>query len=141
MGTGLSDSTIENPVASPFVTTDYKLKIASPGCGTDSGYILVDVYTPLGIPSAFTPNGDGHNDIFYVLGGPTNSEVEDFEVFNRWGQIVFQTHNATPGDPSGGWNGYIHGQPAAVDTYVYQVVMRYANGTSQLFKGTVILIR
>ena len=140
-GTGLSDSTIENPVAAPLTTTDYKLKIVSAGCGTDSGYILVDVYTPLNIPNAFTPNGDGHNDILYVLGGPLGSQIEDFSVFNRWGATVFHAHDATPGDPSAGWNGYLHGQPAPPDTYVYQVVMRYSDGSRQIYKGTVILIR
>ncbi len=73
---------------------------------------MVEVYTPLGIPGAFTPNGDGHNDAFYVLGGPANSRIENFAVFNRWGQTIFQSHNTTPGDASAGWNGYFHGSPA-----------------------------
>ena len=140
-GAGLSDSTIPHPVADPATTTDYKLKIVSAGCGADSGYILVDVYTPLNIPNAFTPNGDGHNDILYVLGGPLGSRIEDFSVFNRWGAMVFHAHDANPGDPSAGWNGYLHGQPAPPDTYVYQVVMRYADGSRQIYKGTVLLIR
>ena len=140
-GAGLSDSTIPNPVAAPLTTTDYKLKIVTAGCGADSGYILVDVYTPLNIPNAFTPNGDGHNDILYVLGGPLGSQIEDFSVFNRWGATVFNAHGATPGDPSAGWNGYLHGQPAPPDTYVYQVVMRFSDGSHQVYKGTVILVR
>jgi gliding motility-associated-like protein len=140
-GAGLSDSTIADPVASPATTTNYKLKIVSAGCGADSGYILVDVYTPVSVPNAFTPNADGHNDVFYVLGGPVNSQVEDFTVFNRWGESVFHMHDAAPGDPTRGWNGYLHGQPAPPDTYVYQILMRYADGSHQLYKGTVILIR
>jgi gliding motility-associated-like protein len=140
-GASLSDSTIPDPVAAPTTTTDYKLKVVSAGCGADSGYILVDVYTPLNIPNAFTPNGDGHNDILYVLGGPLGSRIEDFSVFNRWGASVFHAHDATPGDPSAGWNGYLHGQPAPPDTYVYQVVMRFSDGSRQIYKGTVILIR
>jgi gliding motility-associated-like protein len=140
-GTSLSDSTIEDPVADPTATTLYTLKLTSAGCGSDSGAILVNVYTPLGIPNAFTPNGDGHNDNFYVLGGPSNSRVEDFAVFNRWGQTVFRVHDVAPGDPAKGWNGYIDDKPAPPDTYVYLVVMRYADGSRQVYKGTVILIR
>lgn len=140
-GTGLSDSTIEDPVADPASTTLYTLKVTTAGCGADSGTILVDVYTPLGIPNAFTPNGDGHNDVFYVLGGPSNSRVEDFAVFNRWGQAVFRVHDVAPGDPATGWNGYIDGKPAPPDTYVYLVVMKYADGSHQVYKGTVLLIR
>lgn len=140
-GATLSDSTIENPMASPPTTTDYKFRITSPGCAADSGYILVDVYTPLSIPNAFTPNGDGHNDVFYVLTGPTGSQIEQLDVFNRWGQIVFQSHGASPGDPSRGWNGYLDGKPAPPDTYIYQVVLRFSDGSRQVYKGTLILIR
>jgi len=140
-GATLSDSTIENPIASPRTTTDYKFTITATGCGTDSGYILVDVYTPLSIPNAFTPNGDGHNDIFYVLTGPTGSQIEQLAVFGRWGQIVFQTHDAAPGDPSRGWNGYLDGQPAPPGTYIYQLVMRFSDGSKQVYKGTLLLIR
>lgn len=140
-GATLSDSTIENPIASPRTTTDYKFTITATGCGTDSGYILVDVYTPLSIPNAFTPNGDGHNDIFYVLTGPTGSQIEQLTVFGRWGQIVFQTHDATPGDPSRGWNGYLDGQPAPPGTYIYQLVMRFSDGSKQVCKGALLLIR
>jgi gliding motility-associated-like protein len=140
-GTGLSDSTIENPVADPAATILYTLKVTTAGCGADSGTILVNVYTPLGLPNAFTPNGDGHNDVFYVLGGPINSRVEDFAVFNRWGVAVFRVHDAAPGDRAAGWNGYVGGKPAPTGTYVYIVVMKYADGSRQSYKGTVTLIR
>jgi gliding motility-associated-like protein len=140
-GTGLSDSTIEDPVADPAATILYTLEVTTTGCGADSGTILVDVYTPLGIPNAFTPNGDGHNDVFYVLGGPINSRVEEFAVFNRWGQAVFRAHDVAPGDPANGWNGYLDGKPAPAGTYIYLVVMKYADGSRQSYKGTVILIR
>jgi gliding motility-associated-like protein len=140
-GTGLSDSTIENPVADPAATILYTLKVMTAGCGADSGTILVDVYTPLGLPNAFTPNGDGHDDVFYVLGGPINSRVEEFAVFNRWGVAVFSAHDAAPGDRAAGWNGYVGGKPAPTGTYVYIVVMKYADGSRQSYKGTVTLIR
>ena len=140
-GTGLSDSTIEDPVADPASTTLYTLKVTAAGCGSDTGAILVNVFTPLSLPNAFTPNGDGHNDIFYVLTGPANSKVENFAVYNRWGQAVFQAHDAAPGDPATGWNGFFHGRPAEPGTYVYIVVMKYADGSRQTYRGTVILIR
>ena len=139
-GTGLSDSTIEDPVAAPFTTTLYTLKATAPGCPADSATVLVNVYTPISLPNAFTPNGDGHNDVFYVLSGPVNSRV-DLAVFNRWGQAVFRAHDATPGDRSKGWNGYIHGQPAEPGTYVYIVDMKFADDSSKTYKGTVMLIR
>jgi gliding motility-associated-like protein len=138
---GLSDSTIRDPAASPPYSTLYTLNVVAPGGCTASGTIYVEVYTPLSIPNAFTPNGDGHNDVFYVLGGPEGSEVEEFDVFSRWGEKVFGVHGAAPGDRSHGWDGSIHGRPAAPDTYVYIVSMSYPGGKKQVYKGTVILIR
>ncbi len=140
-GKGLSDSTIEDPVADPTTTTLYTLKVVAAGGCSDTASILVNVYTALGIPNAFTPNGDGHNDIFYVAGGPQNSKVEDFAVYDRWGVMLFHVHGVAPGDPTFGWNGYAHGQPAAPGTYVYLITMKFADGGSRMYKGTVILVR
>jgi gliding motility-associated-like protein len=140
-GSWLSDSTIADPVADPPASVTYTLMVeANGGCG-DTATILVDVFTPLAIPNAFTPNGDGRNDRFYVLGGPVNSVVETFDVFNRWGQAVFRVHDVAPGDAGAGWDGRVNGSPAPPGTYVYLVVMRFATGARQMYKGTVEVIR
>lgn len=140
-GGSLSDSTIADPVASPTTTTVYKLDVTTAlGC-SDSGTVLVDVYLPLSIPNAFTPNGDGHNDVFYLLGGPSGSVIEDFAIFSRWGQRIFQEHDVPPGDPAYGWNGRINAALALPETYVYMITLKLADGTHQSYRGTVILIR
>ena len=138
--TGLSDPAIADPVADPAANTLYTLTVTAPGGCSDSGTIIVDVYTPLSIPGAFTPNGDGHNDIFYVLGDPVNSQVEDFTVYDRYGAEVFHVHDVAPGDATHGWNGYFHGSLAPLGTYVYSILMKFADGSRQVYKGTVILI-
>jgi gliding motility-associated-like protein len=141
-GSGLSDSTIRDPVADPTTSTTYTLQVASPGGGCQAkGIITVDVYTPLSMPNAFTPNGDGHNDRLYVLGGPEGSSIRAFAIFNRWGAKVFNVENVLPGDPRYGWNGNIGGRPAPSGTYVYTVVMQLPGGLEQTYKGTVELIR
>jgi gliding motility-associated-like protein len=101
----------------------------------------VNVYTPLAIPNAFTPNGDGRNDRLYVLGGPVNSVVEYFAVFNRWGVAVFRVNDAAPGDANAGWDGRVHGVAAPSGVYVYVVRMRFADGSKKLYNGTVMLVR
>jgi len=127
-------------VADPPATITYSLMVeANGGCG-DTATVLVDVFTPLAIPNAFTPNGDGRNDRFYVLGGPVNSVVESFGVFNRWGQEVFKAHDTAPGDASAGWDGRVNGSLAPLGTYVYVVIMRFATGARQMYKGTVEMI-
>jgi|GEM_PF-1094493 len=138
---GLSDPAVADPVANPSATTDYTLKVTTAeGCEA-TGIITVKVYTELRIPNAFTPNGDGKNDVFYVMGGPAGSVIRDFSVFNRWGQKVFQVHGIAPGDPAYGWNGYYEGSAVSPGAYVYVIGMRFADGKTQTIQGTVMLIR
>jgi gliding motility-associated-like protein len=106
-----------------------------------SGPVTVYVTAPISIPSAFSPNGDGKNDVFYVLGGPVGLVIREFTVFNRWGQLVFQAHDAPAGNPSFGWNGQDHGSAVPADAYVYIIAVRLPSGTEQLFKGTVLVVR
>ena len=136
----LTDPDVADPVATPLRTTTYTLTVSSPAGCVDSGQLLVKIFSSLAIPGAFSPNGDGHNDIFYVIGGPIGSEVKEFAVFDRWGQRVFQAHDTAPDDPAFGWNGNIGGQPAPMGAYVYEIVVGLADGTQQLYRGTVMLV-
>jgi gliding motility-associated-like protein len=139
--TGLSDATIATPVATPLGTTTYTLLVTTPAGCTASGSVTVKVYTDLAIPNAFTPNGDGHNDVFFVIGGPRGSQIKEFVVFDRWGQRVFQVQNVLPDDRNFGWNGRVNGNDAPAGAYVYQIRMGFADGTQQVYKGTVLLVR
>jgi gliding motility-associated-like protein len=139
--TGLSADNIADPIATPAATTVYTLSVVSTDGCKASGEITVKVFTEVRIPNAFTPNGDGHNDIFYVLGGPEGSAIKDFSVFDRWGQRVFRVEGAAPGDPTYGWNGTIKGSPAPAGAYVYILALAIGGGPEQVYKGTVMLIR
>ena len=86
------------------------------------------------VPSSFTPNNDGKNDLFYpFLFG--NIEKYEFTVYSRWGQIIFKSK--TPGQ---GWNGKANG--ILQDSNVFVWTCSYVlNGQSKLEKGTVLLVR
>jgi gliding motility-associated-like protein len=140
-GAGLSDSTIADPVADPRYSITYNLQVVAAGGCKAGGEITVDVYTPLILPNAFTPNGDGRNDVFYVLGGPEGSVIKGFNIYDRWGQEVFRAHDGMPGDPAFGWDGRYGGKPAPSGVYVYEVVMSRPGGKVQVYKGTVVLVR
>ncbi len=89
------------------------------------------------LPNAFSPNGDGVNDIFRVLftDGCPNLSGFDFRVFSRWGELVF-----AGGEPGQGWDGTLRGRPAELGSYVYQ--LRYTNnGQLQLQQGNLTLVR
>jgi gliding motility-associated-like protein len=88
------------------------------------------------IPNAFTPGNDGNNDSFGVVLAGENIEVADFKVFNRWGQIVFES-TATQKR----WDGKFDGKDAPSDVYVYVIRVRYPNGSEEEFHGDVTLLR
>jgi gliding motility-associated-like protein len=138
---GLSDAAIANPLTTPLRSTNYRLDVVSTeGCSA-SGDIQVNVTSRIAVPGAFTPNNDGHNDIFYVIGGPVGSVVKDMVIYDRWDRCVFQVHGVAPDDPAFGWDGRISGQTASPGTYVYEIRMGFADGTQQVLKGTVVLVR
>ena len=138
---GLSNDSIQNPGASPSRTTVYKLMVtSSDGCQT-TGDILVKVFTKISVPNVFSPNGDGKNDVFYVLGGTAAGMVQDFSVFDRWGERLFHVSDISPGDPAFGWDGNFKGLPAVPGTYVYIITIKLSDNSTQVYKGTVILIR
>jgi gliding motility-associated-like protein len=112
------------------------------GCiGTDSLRIAVFLDGPPRIPNAFTPNGDGKNDVFYVLGGKDITSIEEFSIYNRWGQKIFQRQNVQANNPSSGWNGELQGKKLPSGTYVYLIRIRFQDGTLRPYQGTVTLIR
>ena len=136
--TGLSDPDIANPVASLSNDQQYVLKVTSAeGCSaTDTINITVYKVAPgLYVPNAFTPNGDGHNDIFRPI--PIGMKyIKYFKVFNRDGQLIFSTSAQ-----NFGWDGTYKGKPQDADVYVWIAEgVDYQNKT--IFKkGTVTLIR
>lgn len=87
------------------------------------------------VPSAFTPNGDGHNDRFRPLLYGNVASME-FDVFDRWGGRVFETRV-----PMDGWDGRINGQDAAAGTYVWYCKYQLEGEKVSFAKGVVILVR
>ncbi len=107
------------------------------GCfDTASSSVLKKQSCALGVPNAFTPNGDGKNDFLYPLNAFTTSELE-FQVYNRYGQIVFETR-----DRSQKWDGTLNGIAQPFGTYIW--ILRYTDGASgekYALRGTAVLIR
>ena len=134
---GLSDPTAKAPIATPQETTTYVVEAASPaGCSATSS-VTIKVYSTIDIlvPSGFTPNGDGHNDLLRAI--PMGiREFRYFVVYNRWGVRVFQTT-----DPAVGWDGTLGGQPQPSDTFVWMAAGVDYQGHLIERKGTTILIR
>jgi gliding motility-associated-like protein len=98
---------------------------------------LASSKSSLKIPNAFTPNGDGLNDVFKVI-NLTNERIVDFRVFNRWGTIVYRSIDS---DGNAGWDGNYKGQAQPTGVYGYLIRIAYPDGNIETYKGTVTLIR
>lgn len=132
----LNNPNIPNPAVTPEFSTVYSVIGIAEGCqATDSVLVSVDREGNLFIPSAFTPNGDGKNDLFKVV-NITFQKVVEFRVYNRWGQEVFNTTNSR-----GGWNGTWKGVSQDMGTYHYLIRVVIAGDDIRTFKGNVTLIR
>ncbi len=126
-------SNIPNPIVSPDKTTTYKVIIEDiNGCKKTVSVKVVVV--SLDFSNAFTPNGDGANDIFYAMGD--GWEELEFKIFNRWGELVFETKDITQG-----WNGKYKGIKQPAGTYVYYVKATDFLGSPEIKRGNITLIR
>lgn len=86
------------------------------------------------LPSGFTPNGDGENDVFIIRGGPF--KTVDFKVYSNWGDLIFKSDDATIG-----WDGTYKGENAPVGVYTWTFVVEMGNGQIIKKSGDVTLLR
>lgn len=92
------------------------------------------------VPTGFTPNGDQRNDVLYVY-GIDNIKINDFNVFDRWGELVYTRQDFDINDLTNGWDGTFKGQKMPPGVYTWVIKATFKNGTSQIFSGHTNLIR
>ena len=131
--TYLNSATILNPVATPAVNVTYAIKATDKitNCSaTDS--VKISVISKLFIPNAFTPNGDGLNDVWNIPGMALYPNASVL-IFNRYGEVIYETKNYT----SKPWDGTYKGKKQPGGTYVYLITF----DLDKIEKGTVTIIR
>ncbi len=138
--TGLSNPNIPNPVLTvgPFGSDVLYQVTASTAAGCKGeGYVNLRVYKgpELYVPSAFSPNGDGLNELFYPFPVGIRS-INYFKVFNRWGQLLFSSTTLYKG-----WDGKLQGVEQPTGVYVFMAEGIDKNGKLLTRQGTVTLIR
>lgn len=115
---GLSCLGCSNPTVQPLEEITYNVIMEDIlGCSTAEGIFHIDIYpeTFVELPTTFTPNGDGENDVIYVKGWGIKDLIS-FQIYNRWGELVFESSELNEG-----WNGYYKGMLQNNGTYVYKV--------------------
>ena len=136
---GLSSVTAQHPSATVHETTIYLLTVSDPFCQkSDTVQIIVLPYVCdnpfVFVPNAFSPNGDGENDILYVRSRIVQDII--FRVFNRWGEMVFESTSM-----SSGWDGSFKGRKCDPDVYDYYLKVICVDGQENIIKGNVTLLK
>jgi gliding motility-associated-like protein len=139
----LSCNDCPNPVVTINNNIQYKLEVETIyGCtASDTAtYTVQCQQDQVYIPNAFSPDGDGINDILMVRGKGV-ARVKSFRIFNRFGQVVFEKQNFDANDPGSGWDGRVNGVPASPDVYVFMAEVLCTAGATYNYKGNVTLFR
>lgn len=111
------------------------------GCqARDELLVRVDRTRHVYIPNIFNP-ASTQNPVFQVYGGHDVAAVEQFRIYDRWGELVFEALDYQPNDPGKGWNGVQREKDAAPGVYVYYVVVRFIDGQQEIFTGDVTVFR
>jgi len=142
LGTGISAVRWDNGSSAPTLNVTesgtYTVTVFN-DCGSATDKIRVD-FTQCEpkpqVPNAFSPNGDGRNDVFKpVVRGPMYEY--ELRIFNRWGELIFISS-----DQHRGWDGKHKGVPVDIGTYVWWLTYKKsAGGTPNVLKGEVTVVR
>ena len=136
--TWLSNPTIANPIATPKENITYQLTAISKGGCKAMDEIQINVYKiapGFYVPSGFTPNNDGNNDVIRpILMGMRSLKL--FRIYNRWGQLLFTTS-----EKGKGWDGTFKGSQQDPGTFVWMAEGVTYLGENLKKQGTVVLLR
>jgi gliding motility-associated-like protein len=138
----ISCTDCRNPIVSPRISTLYTLTVKdSLGCkASKSVNIIIKVSTNIAVPTGFSPNGDGENDLLLVH-GDEGATVLKFNVFDRWGNLLFEKENFNVNDKNTGWNGFFREESMPSGTYIWTLSVQFKNESVEYFKGSTQLIR
>ena len=131
-------STEVNPVHQFNKTGEYKTCLTAYNTYNCPSIMCKQVPTEIvpliGLPTGFSPNGDGENDILYVRGAAI--KTMNLKIYNRWGQLIFETSSQAIG-----WDGSFNGQPQPIEAYGYVLNVSFIDGTAKVLKGNITLLR
>lgn len=131
------------PEAKPKITTTYHITAYNDyGCTSIDSVTVVVLCdgSQLFIPNTFSPNGDGHNDVFFPRGDGIKI-IRSFRIYNRWGGLMYSKENVLVNDESAGWDGIHNGKILTPDVYVYVMEASCDTGEPIIFKGDITLLK
>jgi gliding motility-associated-like protein len=141
--TYLSCTDCEDPMVTPLTTTDYQVTVIDTnGCQSIQRIRVVVELPEVWVPNVFTPNGDNINDHVWIHGSKAEvTKIKIFQIFDRWGNEVFEKTNFQPNESSDGWDGTYKNQKCSPGVYVYWAEVELTDGHTWIIKGDITLIR
>jgi len=141
------DNTIDcdtclQPQVRPVNNGNYVLTVTSiDDCTTaDSINITVNKIRDVFVPNAFSPNNDGINDFFFINANKSVALIRSFQVYSRWGELMYSENDLTPNDNTAGWNGLFQGKLMDSGVYLWVANVEYLDGEVIEMSGDVSLI-
>jgi gliding motility-associated-like protein len=130
-------------VVSPKENTRYEVMVIDEfGC-THTAYININIRIEkkVWVPNVFSPNGDDVNDKFTIYGNPALEEIEVLQIYDRWGELVFEGHDFPPNNPAHGWDGTFRNNELNPAVFVYVATVRFVDGELKQLYGDVTLVK
>ena len=127
----------------PEYDTEYEVVVTNQeGCvARDRVIVRVIQVDRVFIANAFSPNGDGANDIFFVQGGKGTFSVRTLRVYDRWGELVFERFDSPLNSPEFGWDGSFNNKELNPGVFVYYSEVEFTDGSIEQYKGSVTLLK
>lgn len=141
---GLSCADCLEPVVSVMETTTYQLTIWDlNGCeATAAVTVFVDFSVDVYAPNIFSPNADGINDVFILFAKEGKvRQIRRFQVWGRWGELVYERKHGRPNAVADGWDGTHQGHPSPEGVYGWLAEVEFADGRILTYKGDITLAR
>lgn len=142
-GTFICDQTLCSTImVKPTSSTTYEIyAIDDNGCeATTQITINVSKTRKIFVPTGFSPNEDGTNDVLMVH-GQESAKIRSFKLFDRWGEEVYTAFDLLINDPLSGWDGTFRGQKLNSGVFAWLIEVEYADGEVEVLKGSTTLIR
>ncbi len=132
----------ENPSVRPLINSQYELNVTNEyGCSALSTLsIQVIINRDIYMANIFSPNNDGVNDFFFVQ-SPGSFNIKYFQIFDRWGNKVYESNDSLSNIPSEGWDGTSKGKIMDKGVYLWTAVIEFLDGLETQHSGSVTLIR
>ncbi len=133
----------EKPIARPEITTTYTVTATDDNTCSVTRTVTVQVRSRLDVyaPNIITPNNDGKNDVFTLYAGHSLARIRVLQVFDRWGELIYENRNFPPSSERDGWDAIFKGKSVPADVYIWRAELDFSDGQTGRMQGDVTIIR